>query len=277
VAIERIDDSGDPRIAEYTGMTDRELLRARGLFVAEGRLVVQRVLAEHCLSVRSLLLSDAAHHALAADLRRLAAGIPIYLCRLEMFERITGHDIHRGCLALVERPPAAAIDEVVGCARLIVALEAVADADNVGGVFRNALAFGADAVLLSPSCCDPLYRKAIRTSMAAALAVPFARVAEWPGGLVPLKARGFVVVALTPRADLDATRKARAETLDSFADGPRPDRLVLVAGAEGQGLSDAALALADVRVRIPMQPGVDSLNLAVALGIALSRLGRPAD
>lgn len=274
--IERIDDSGDPRVAEYTDMTDRELLRARELFVAEGRLVVQRVLEQRRLSVRSLLLSDAAHDALAPHLTRISPGIPIYICRPEMFERITGHNIHRGCLALVKRPPAATTDEVAREARLIVALEGVADADNVGGVFRNAAAFGVDAVLLSPSCCDPLYRKAIRTSMAAALTVPFARVAEWPNGLAPLKARGFMVVALTPRGEVETKSETKPETLDQFTAGPHPGRFVLLAGAEGPGLSEGAMALADIRVRIPMQSGVDSLNLVVAVGIALSRVGRPA-
>jgi tRNA G18 (ribose-2'-O)-methylase SpoU len=169
----------------------------------------------------------------------------------------------------VQRPPPSPLDDVLRDARLVVALEDVANADNVGGVFRNVAAFGADAVLLSPSCCDPLYRKAIRTSMAATLRVPFARIDAWPEGLSDLRARGFTLVALTPREP--------AQALDSFARTGRTDRLVLLVGAEGAGLSPAVERAADVRVRIPVRPVVDSLNLAVATGIALSRLTRAAD
>jgi tRNA G18 (ribose-2'-O)-methylase SpoU len=172
--------------------------------------------------------------------------------------------VHRGCLALVERPRPASIDEVLRDARLVVVLEDVANADNVGGVFRNAAAFGVDAVLLSPSCCDPLYRKAIRTSMAATLQVPFARIADWPRGLAALGARGFTTVGLTPRAP--------AQSLDSFAAASRPARIALLVGNEGAGLSREAEAAAHHLVRVPIRPDVDSLNLVVATGIVLSRL-----
>jgi len=169
----------------------------------------------------------------------------------------------------VDRPApidlAAIIDRLEN-ASLAVALEEVSNADNVGGVFRNALAFGAGALLLSPGCCDPLYRKAIRTSMAATLRVPFARVERWPGGLEAVRAAGFALVALTPAAD--------ARDIGAFtADPGRPARIALVVGTEGAGLSAAAEAMADARVRIPMAPGVDSLNLATATGIALYRIG----
>ena len=130
-------------------------------------------------------------------------------------------------------------------------------------MFRNVAAFGADGVLLSPACCDPLYRKAIRTSMGATIRVPFSRIDEWPGGLADLRATGFTVVALTPRRP--------AQTLDQFAAG-RPARLALLVGTEGAGLSEQAAAFADARVRIPIGEGVDSLNLSVATGIALARL-----
>ena len=143
-------------------------------------------------------------------------------------------------------------------------LEAVANADNVGGIFRNAAAFGAGAVLLSPACCDPLYRKAIRTSMAAVLRVPFARCDDWPQDLVRLRDRGFRIVALTPREP--------AAMLADFAARPRPERVALLAGTEGAGLSAAAEQLADERVRIPIESAVDSLNVAVAVGIALHAL-----
>lgn len=263
VRLERLD---DPRIAEYRDVPDPVLIRARGLFVAEGRLVVRRLVEGGRHAVRSLLLSEASYLALAPTLRPLVPDVPIYLCALEQFRALTGLHFHRGCLALVERPAETDLLDLVQRALLLVVLEGVTNADNVGGVFRSAAAFGADGVLLSPSCCDPLYRKAIRTSMAATLAVPFCRPADWPGGLATLRRHGFCLVALTPRAP--------SETLDSFASRPRPDRLALLVGAEGGGLSDAAMAAAHYRVTIPIRRNVDSLNLSVAAGIALSRLTR---
>jgi len=260
----RIDSPEDPRVAEYRDVGDPELLRGRGLFVAEGRLVVRRVIGHARFNVQSLLLNEAARVALAPDLARLAPAVPIFVCPTELFERITGYDIHRGCLALVERGRASSLDDVIEDARLVVVLEDVTNADNVGGVFRNAAAFGADAVLLTLPTCDPLYRKAIRTSMSASLTVPTARLHDWPDALSTLKSRGFTIVALTPNE--------LAETLDIFASRPRPARVALLAGGEGMGLSEAAMVRADRRVRIPIRPDVDSLNLAVAVGIALSRL-----
>jgi tRNA G18 (ribose-2'-O)-methylase SpoU len=257
-------DLDDPRVALYRGVRDPALLREHGLFVGEGRLVVRRLVEDGRFPVRSLLLSAAARDDLA-DILDVRPALDAFVASLDALRGLTGFDLHRGCLALAERPapePAAALVARLGAARLVVVLEAVADADNVGGVFRNALAFGAGAVLLSPGCCDPLYRKAIRTSMAAALRVPFARVEPWPGGLDLLRRAGFALVALTPSAE--------ARDLAAFARDPaRPSRLALVAGAEGPGLSAAALAMADAQVRIPMAPGVDSLNLATAAGIAL--------
>jgi tRNA G18 (ribose-2'-O)-methylase SpoU len=266
VSDERVETPDDPRVAEYRVLSEPERLRGRGLFVAEGRLVVQRLLESGRFKVRSLLLNAAARAALAPQLSGLAPEIPVYVCPVQQFAAITGFNIHRGCLALVERPPALPFGAVVDGARLLVALEDVANADNMGGVFRNAAAFGADAVLLSPSCCDPLYRKAVRTSMAAALMVPFARVEEWPEGLERLRALDFSIVALTPGEP--------SMSLDEFARLGRPEKLALVIGAEATGLSAAASALADARVRIPIRREVDSLNLAVAAGIALSRLSR---
>ena len=236
--------------------------------MAEGRLVVRRVLEDPQYRVRSLLLTEAARVSLEHVLERAAAHVPAHIVSLEAMRDITGFNIHRGCLALVERPapsdPAALVSRL-GRATLVVALEEVANADNVGGVFRNALAFGAGAVLLSPGCCDPLYRKAIRTSMAATLRVPFARIERWPDGLDALRAAGFAIVALTPAED--------ARDIGAFAADPRrPARVALVVGTEGAGLSGAAEAMAVARVRIPMAPGVDSLNLATATGIALQRM-----
>lgn len=255
----------DARVTAYRDIPDPELMRTRGLFIAEGRLVVQRLVEEGRYEIESLLLSGSARRGLDASFARLDPKVPIYVCEAGDFIRITGYDIHRGCLALVRRPAPMNVDEVVRDARTLVVLESVANADNVGGVFRNAAAFGADGVLLGPTACDPLYRKAIRTSMAATLRVPFARLEMWPAALADLRALGFAIVALTPRQP--------ALDLDEFAKARRPDRLALMVGTEGAGLSDEAEALSDYRVRIPIRPGIDSLNLAVAVGIALYRLG----
>jgi tRNA G18 (ribose-2'-O)-methylase SpoU len=262
--VERIDHIGDPRIAAYRDLADPELVRARGLFIAEGRLVVRRVIEDGRWRMQSVLVSEAARHSLADALERIADHVPVYVCEAADFRGITGHHIHRGCLALVERPPAQPPDALVAAARTVVVLEGLANPDNVGGIFRNAAAFNADAVLLSPTCCDPLYRKAIRTSMAAVLRVPFARCDDWPQDLVRLRDRGFTIVALTPREP--------AVTLAEFVAKPRAERVALVAGTEGTGLSAGVERIADHRVRIPIESSVDSLNVAVAVGIALFKL-----
>jgi len=252
----------------YRHLADAEWLRASGLFVAEGRFVVRRVLQDAPDRVRSLLLTGTARAALGDALDRVPAGRPVFVVALEAMQAITGFNIHRGCLALVDRPASLDLASLVhrlGDARLVLALEEVANADNVGGAFRNALAFGAGAVVLSPGCCDPLYRKAIRTSMGATLGVPFARAPGWPRDLDLIRAAGFALVALTPAAG--------ARDLAAFVSDPdRPSRVALAVGTEGAGLSAAVEAMADARVRIPMMPGVDSLNLATAAGIALQRI-----
>lgn len=259
IAIDRVD---DPRIDDYRHIDEPALVRERGLFVAEGRLVVGRVLGR--CGVRSVLVSPAALRQLEPALARLADATPVYVCAAAAFENITGYDIHRGCLAIVERPPDVAPADLLAAARTIVIVESVANPDNIGGIFRNAAAFGAGAVLLDPSSCDPLYRKAIRTSMAATLWVGFARLAPWPDALAAVRRAGFELVALTPRAS--------AEALPSYAPRARGRRIALLLGAEGPGLSEAAIEAADACVRIDIEPTVDSLNVAVAAGIALHAL-----
>jgi tRNA G18 (ribose-2'-O)-methylase SpoU len=261
--------SSDPRLADYTLLRETRLLAPRGLFIAEGRLVVERLLDARSHIFDSLLLSEAAHRALEPSIARMVVPAPIYVCPSELFEQLTGYDFHRGCLALVRRPPALSADEVMASAGSLIVLEAVANADNVGGVFRNAAAFGVDGVLLSPTAGDPLYRKTVRTSMAQSLRVPFARLGEppdmWPGCLSRLRQRGFELLALTPGSP--------SLEIDEFAASPgRSQRFALLVGTEGAGLSAGALALAEHRLRISMCPEVDSLNLAVATGIALQRL-----
>ena len=264
MGLERISSPTDPRIVEYRSLGDPELLRSHGVFVAEGRLVVSRVIVDGRYRVRSLLVNEAARADLASSLARRDDAVPIYVCETRDFLDITGFNIHRGCLALVERPPAAAVGDVLASGATIVAVDGVTNADNVGGVFRNAAAFRAGGVVLSPTACDPLYRKAIRTSMGAVLRVPFARADEWPAALSRVRAAGFTIVALTPREP--------SEPLDRFAARPRPSKIALVVGSEGAGLTPSVEATADYRVRIPISDAVDSLNLGVAVGIALYAL-----
>ena len=256
--------ASDVGVDDYRDLRDPELIHRRGLFVAEGRLVVERLIDMPGYRFRSILVSEAARRPLAGALSRVGGDVPIYVCAAADFLGITGYDIHRGCLALVERPQPLPVSALLPAARTLVVLEAVANPDNVGGVFRNAAAFGADAVVLSPSCCDPLYRKAIRTSMAATLRVPFARAEEWPGPLAEIRAAGFTIVALTPHDP--------AEDLERFVESHPLWRVALLVGTEGAGLTAAAEAAADYRVRIPIRPEVDSLNVATATGIALYRL-----
>jgi len=260
-----VDDRADSRLDEYRNIPDPELIRARGIFVAEGRLVVRRLLADRRFVTRSVMVTEAARAALD-DVLAMRADVPVYVVPLAVMTSITGFHIHRGCLAIGERPPAARWTKVIAGARTLVVLERVANADNVGGVFRNAAAFGADAVLLDPASTDPLYRKAIRTSMGAALAVPFARTEPWPLVLRDLADRGFATIALTPASTAAALADVVADV------GVRPIALVL--GHEGEGLSADALAACTHRARIPIAAGVDSLNVAAAAAIALYELRR---
>ena len=260
-----LDDPADPRLDAYRSVKDAELWRERGLFVAEGRLVVRRVIEDWPGNVGSVLLNPAATQQLHDVLVLLADEVPIYVCHSPVFTELTGYTVHRGCLALVKRPPGLDLPTMLAGARLLVIAEGLTDADNVGGVFRNAAAFGADGVILSPTCCDPLYRKAIRTSMAMTLRVPFTRVEQWPQALGILAANGVTIAALTPHEP--------ACPLDEFA-AAAGQRVALMVGTEGAGVSDAAASMAHVRVRIPIAPAVDSLNVAVAAGIGLSRLSR---
>jgi tRNA G18 (ribose-2'-O)-methylase SpoU len=252
----RIDRFDDPRLAAYRNISDAELLLRRNRFVAEGRLVVSRLLrAGH--RVDSILVNDASFHAIQPAIESVPHDVPVYVCDTGEFAAITGFHLHRGCLALAERPAGSALADVLRESPNVLVLEGVTDADNIGSAFRNAAAFGA-GVVLTNTCCDPLYRKAIRTSMGTVLRTPYARAANWPRDLAVIKEEGFTVVALTPRGNaVDLTACAR------------PQRLALVVGSEGPGLTRAAEAMADIRARIPISPAVDSLNVATATGIAL--------
>lgn len=279
-AAETIDDATDPRIADYAHVGDPAWLRARGLFVAEGRLVVERLLLAGRFEPQSILLTPAACRALGDALG--AAPCPIYLADTAVLERLTGFHFHQGCLALAARGPETDAHALTSSARLLLAMEKVGNPDNVGGLFRVARAFGADGVLHDPGSGDPLYRKSIRTSMGAAVQLPFACMRAWPGDLGAHRDR-CLIVALTPRISalpLDAfVRTLRSaggarRLLPSARQDRRLERtpLALLVGAEGDGLSDAAMDMAHACVRIPLAPGVDSLNVVVAAGIALAAL-----
>jgi tRNA G18 (ribose-2'-O)-methylase SpoU len=260
-----ITDSGDERLADYGNVPDPELLSRRGLFVAEGRLVVRRLLAAS-LVTRSVMVTRPALEPLR-DLLGPEPEVAVYLVPQGVMDEVTGFNVHRGCLALGVRPPRHDWRALAAAARLVVVLERVGDADNVGSIFRSAHAFGADAVLLGPACADPLYRKAIRTSMGAALTVPFADVTPWPDALRELAGSGWKIVGLTPTSE---------ETLGERAPGSPGDpgpRTAIVLGHEGEGLTSAAMDACTARARIPINPAVDSLNVATAAAIALYELG----
>jgi tRNA G18 (ribose-2'-O)-methylase SpoU len=269
VAIIHVDDRHDERLAVYRNVPDHQLLIERGVFVAEGRLVVRRLIESKRLHTRSVMVTGAALVPLR-DLLDTRDELPVYVVPQTVMNAITGFNLHRGCLAIGERPRPCRWDELVRGASRVVALERVGNADNVGSVFRSAAAFGVDAVILEQGCTDPLYRKAIRTSMGAALDVPFARAEPWPDVLRELArggeggSVGRVVLALTP--------SSRARPLDEIAPAISARPVVVVVGHEGDGLSDGALAACTHHARIPMSDNVDSLNVATAAAIALYAL-----
>ena len=263
--IERLD---DPRLFAYRSLRDPELLASSGLFVVEGRLGVRRLLLESGFRPRSLFLTRSALAGLSDAVTALPESAPVYVASRELLCEVVGYNLHRGCLAAAERGHPRAPDAVLEACRAgsvpLVVLEDVTNPENVGNVFRNAHAFGAGGVWLSARCADPLYRKATRVSMGATLRLPFARIGGAADALAEARAAGFAVLALTPHP--------AAVPIEAVAARLSGARLALVFGTEHEGLSPAVLAAADVRVRIPLAPGVDSLNVATASGIALHRL-----
>jgi tRNA G18 (ribose-2'-O)-methylase SpoU len=255
-------DSTDPRLAPYRLVGDPQSLEREGLFVAEGRLVVERLLEDGRFAPHSVLVTPAAAAAMAGTFER-RPDVAVLVAAPETLREVTGFNFHRGCLALARRPARQiALSDLAGASRLL-AIEGVTDPDNVGGLFRTAFALGVDAVLLDAASGDPLYRKAIRTSMAATLRVPYVRVDAWLDTFDTLRGFGFRIAALTPHPEATplAEYALRAD-----------DRLALVAGSEGFGMSADSLARADVRLRIPIDPRADSLNVVTAAAIALYAL-----
>jgi tRNA G18 (ribose-2'-O)-methylase SpoU len=253
----------DPRLQPYARVGDAAWLEDQGLFVAEGRLVVERLVGARRDAIQSVLVTPAARAALGASLDQLDADVLV--CTQDVMSRVTGFNFHRGCLALARRLAPASLDPWFEGDHVLLALDGVGNPDNVGGLFRTAAAFGAAGIVISPTTGDPLYRKAVRTSMGAVLSLPWMQDAQWPEALRALRAKGYRNAALTPHHD--------AIPIERFAaSGHR--RVVLLLGAEGPGLNAAALAAADDRVRIPMAGAVDSLNVTVAAGVALHALQR---
>jgi len=258
-----VDDAADPRLAEYAGLNDpagRRRTEARGgFFIVEGALAIERLLALGTWPVRSVLVTPK----MAARLPTHGLEAPVYVAAPEVLEQVVGFDLHRGAVASVTRPPPRDPAELVAGTRLVAVLEGVNDHENLGALFRNAAAFGVEAMLLDPTTADPLYRRSVRVSMGHVLAVPFARLPSLPDGLAVLRAAGLTTVALTPAGPVPL------RSLDPAELGPA----AVLLGAEGPGLSPAVLDAADCRVHIPMQPGVDSLNVATAAAIAWHHLG----
>jgi tRNA G18 (ribose-2'-O)-methylase SpoU len=263
--IVRLEDLADARLADYARLRDvglRKSLEAEhGLFIAEGEKVIRRAL-EGGYEPRSFLLAERWLDGLSDVVESSEA--PAFVLPQEQVELVAGFPIHRGALASMHRKPLPSVADVTKQARHVLILEDIVDHTNVGIIFRSAAALGIDAVVLSPRCADPLYRRAVKVSMGAVFALRYARLTDWYGGLEDLRARGFRLLALTPNED--------AAMFDESAidDG----RYALLLGTEGDGLSSRWLAEADQAVRIPMAPGIDSLNVAAAAAVACYILGR---
>ena len=258
-----VSDVDDPRLHEYTRLTDVALRRRRepaeGLYIAESSTVIRRALAAGHRP-RSFLMAPRWLED-SGDLVTTAAAddVPVFVAEEPVLERLTGFHLHRGALAAMHRPQLPDLDALLASARRVAVLEDVVDHTNVGAVFRACAGLGVDAVLVTPRCADPLYRRSVRVSMGTVFQVPWTRLTPWPQGLSALRDKGFVVAALALSPD--------AVSLDDFV-ANLPERVALVLGTEGDGLTWRAVAAADVVVTIPMAGGVDSLNVASAAAVA---------
>lgn len=261
-----VEDPDDPGLADFRDLTsaDRRPDRpgGRGLVIAEGVPVVRRLL-DSPYPIRAVLGIPARVAALRADLDPV--DVPVYLGSAELMASVVGFHLNRGVLAAADRAAQPDLPTLLARARRVLVCEGVNDHENLGALFRNAAALGVGAVLFGERCADPLYRRSVRVSMGHVLRVPFGTLPEWPGGLSLLRAAGFTVLALTPRPDAPALAELTGTA----------ERIALLVGAEGPGLTEPALAAADAWVRIPMADGVDSLNVATAAAVALYALPAP--
>lgn len=262
----RIEDRDDPRLADYVSLRDaalRKRLEAEhGLFIAEGEKVVRRAV-EAGYPARSFLLSERWLDGLA-DVLAAAGDVPCYVAADALVEQVTGFHVHRGALAAMERLPLPSVESVLTGARRLVVLEDIVDHTNVGALLRSAAALGADGALLSPRCADPLYRRAVKVAMGAVFTLPWTRVADWYDAVPQLSGAGLVTVALTPAADAVDVRALR----DRLGGSPT----AVIVGSEGHGLTRRWMDSAQVRARIPMWNGIDSLNVAAAAAVAFHAL-----
>ena len=259
-----ISDPADPRVGDFRDLnsSDRrpDLPEGRGLVIAEGVLVVQRLLSSR-FPLRALLGVERRLDELGGDLADVDA--PFYRLDAQTMHDVVGFHLNRGVLAAADRAPALTMAEVVDGARTLAVLEGVNDPENLGSMFRNAAGLGVDGVLFGARCADPLYRRAVRVSMGHVLRVPFAAVAAWPVDLRELRAAGFRLVSLTPSPDAVPLAQALAA-----------ERVAVLLGAEGPGLTEHAMRATDVRARIPMARGTDSLNVATAAALAFYERAR---
>ncbi|WP_046321974.1 RNA methyltransferase [Mycobacterium sp. UM_Kg1] len=267
-----IDDPRDARLDDFRDLNsiDRrpDLPSGKGLVIAEGVLVVQRMLASR-FTPRALLGTDRRLTELSADLTGPdAPDVPFYRVSAEVMAEVVGFHLNRGVLAAASRVPEPSVAELVAGARTIAVLEGVNDHENLGSIFRNGAGLGVDAVVFGSGCADPLYRRSVRVSMGHALLVPFARSADWPADLAMLREQGFRLLAMTPDPG--------AAVLSSAMTTLRDERVAVLVGAEGPGLSERAMRASDLRVRIPMSRGTDSLNVATAAALAFYERSRPA-
>lgn len=264
-----ITDPADPRVDDFRDLNsvDRrpDLPSGKGLVIAEGVLVAQRMLASRFVP-HALLGTERRRAELAADL----AGVPVpyYRASAEVMAEVVGFHLNRGVLAAARRAPELAVSQVVEGARTVAVLEGVNDHENLGSIFRNAAGLGVDAVIFGTGCADPLYRRAVRVSMGHALLVPFAKAQHWPADLNELRLQGFRLLAMTPTP--------QAQTLAQAMDGLAGEKVAVLVGAEGPGLTETAMRASDVRVRIPMSRGTDSLNVATAAALAFYERVRSA-
>ena len=254
-----VSDSADPRLADFAHGTDVLLKNGRGphgLYIAESALVLERALKAGHSPRAVLALGNTVDEAVAL----VGPNLPIFTASTELLAELTGYALHRGLIASVERPPLPDAATLLAGARRVVILENVVDPSNVGAIFRSVAAIGADAVLVTPHCSDPFYRRAIRVSMGAVLQVPWTRVGGWSAARELLTTSGFHLAALA--------FNDRAVSLRDFAANP-PECIALVVGTEGDGLTSEALDAADTVVKIPMRHGIDSLNVAAAAAVAM--------
>jgi tRNA G18 (ribose-2'-O)-methylase SpoU len=255
----RVDDPADPRVAPYLSIRERDLAGRQGRFIAEGKVVLNVLFSAARFEAESVLVLENRLAGLADTLSLAPPSLPVYAASQPVMDAIAGFHIHRGILAVGRKRAADNPEALIASLperALVVVLVGLSNHDNVGAIFRNAAAFGADAVLLDQTCCDPLYRKAIRVSVGAALKVPFAIAADAGAIVAILDRSGFSQVALSPSGAAD------------IRDAPRPNRLALYLGTEGEGLPDDLLSRLQT-VRIAMAEGFDSLNVAAASAIAL--------